>query len=338
VVQWGHLMEVFRKLGEKLNIVDQCRDLNVSLWSCPQFLFLIMGVIIIGSILTTYNTAQRYAEAQIVALIVILLAGFLFVVSYVIVGAFEKVVHARRMEAQRAKELIELKDQFVFIAAHELKTPASAIKEGMQALEAKKSPFFSKERETVDNINESNARLLALVQDLLQVARIEGKTMHVALSSISVVKAYGDALDELEGRARERGVEITTEIPNDLPNVAADEMRLKEVLTNFLSNAIKYSDPKTGKVTVCGERKGEEVVISVANNGPQISSEEQKHVFEKFWRSKAAQKSTIEGTGLGLFIVKQLVEMMEGRVWFTSEPDKTTFYVALKKSSPDEGV
>jgi len=327
------MQKFLRKLGKQLNIVKQCQELNVDLWSCPQFLFVIMGSIIIGSILITYNVAQRYAEAEIVALVVIALTVFLFVVSYVIVSAFEKVVHARRMEARQAKDLIALKDQFVFLAAHELKVPAIEIQLGLQQLESKHDDFFEKERDVVTKIKESNYRLLALVQDLLEVARIEGEIIHIELSEVSIEKAYRDAVKELENMARTRGVEVTADVAPDLPMVRADGRRLKEVLINFLSNAIKYSDPKNGKVSIKAVDFGKEVVISVSNNGPGIESTDQKHIFEKFWRSKEAQKSAVRGTGLGLFIVKQLVKLMEGRTWFTSEPDKTVFYAVFKKAS-----
>jgi len=327
-------MHFLKSIGAKLNIARQCRELNVGLWSCPQFLFVIMGLMIIGAIFVTYVIAQRYAEVEIVALIVMILTAFLFSVSYVIVGAFETVVEARRLEAKHSKALLELKDQFVFVAAHELRTPANAIQESMRRLESKHDEFFEKEKEIVENIKDSNNRLLALVEDLLEVARIEGKTIHIALEDISVPKVYDEAKDELEEMARSRGVVITEDISHDVPLVHADDMRLKEVLVNFLSNAIKYSDPEDGKVLVKVADRDEEIVISVSNNGPQIKPEEQEHVFQKFWRSKNAQKSKVEGTGLGLFIVKQLAELMEGRTWFTSRPDKTTFFIALKKASP----
>lgn len=329
-------MKKFLKIiGGKLNISKQCRELNVNLWSCPQFLFIILGFIIISSILVTNTVAQQYAEGEIVALIVLILTVFLFVVSYVIVGAFEKVVVARQMEAQRSKELLELKDQFVFIAAHELKTPATAIQKGLEKLESKNNAFFIQEKETADKIKENNNRLLSLVQDLLEVARLQGKTIHVVLGPVSIIKAYTEAAQSLEVKMKERNIKITTHFEDNIPTVHADERRLKEVFINFLSNAIKYSDKDNGQVDVKINQKEGRIVVSVSNNGPQISDEDQMHVFQKFWRSKTAQKSKVEGTGLGLFIVKQLVEMMEGKTWFTSQPDKTTFFVSLEKYSID---
>lgn len=323
-------MKFIKTISKHFNIVRQCRELDVGLWSCPQFLFLILGTTIIGTILVTYSIGQRYTEAEIVALIVVLLTGFLFIVSYVIVGAFEKVVEARRRESKQAKELLELKDQFVFVAAHELKTPATAIQKGMELLEEKGQDFFEKEKDLVKIVKSSNERLLSLVQDLLEVARIQGKTIHVDLSPVSVQKTYEDAIKELEAKARDRNIEVQANFADELPAVLADERRLKEIFINFLSNAIKYSDQENGKVWIEAKQTGGGVEISVNNNGAQISKEDQKHVFQKFWRSESAQKSTIEGTGLGLFIVQQLAEMMEGKVRFTSEPDKTSFFVELK--------
>lgn len=324
--------QFLKTIIRRFNLKEQCTALNVSLWSCPQFLFLVMGFVIIASILLTYVIAQRYAEAEIVALIVILLTGFLFVISYIIVSAFERVVTARQQEAIHAKQLIELKDQFVFIAAHELKTPARAIETALGKLEKREREMFLREHEIIRVIKESNKRLLALVQDLLEVARIEGNTIHLDLSDVSVLSAYEGALRELEGLKKERGVEVVGDIPDNTPLVRADEMRLKEVFVNFLSNAIKYSDKERGRVWVKTALTSSEVVISVSNNGPRISKEDEKHVFQKFWRSTSAQASKQEGTGLGLFIVRQLVELMGGRVWFDSDDEKTTFSVVLTRS------
>jgi len=291
-----------------------------------------MGIVIISSILITNNIARQYAEVEVVALIVIALTAFLFVVSYIIVGAFEKIVVARKVEAEQSRRIIELKDQFVFIPAHELKTPARAIEDSMIELEAANDPFFEKQEHLVAKIKKSNKRLLALVQDLLQVARIEGHTIHLALHKVSVTGAYHDAIEELQKLKEKRNIKLTENIPEGLLFIQANEMRFKEVLINFLSNAIKYSDPEHGEVTFGIEEKDDEVIVSVANNGPQIKPEDQVHVFQKFWRSKSAQESKQEGTGLGLFIVKQLVELMDGRAWFTSDPKKTTFYASFQKS------
>jgi len=121
------------KLLQQLNIVDQCRRCCVGLWSCPQFLFMAMGIVIVAAALTTYFIGQHYTDPEIVALIVLLLSGFLFLVGYAIVGASERLVEARIRETAQSKEFLRLKDQFIFVAAHELRTPTSAIKWGLES-------------------------------------------------------------------------------------------------------------------------------------------------------------------------------------------------------------
>jgi len=259
--------------------------------------------------------------------------------------SLEKKVRERTQELEtvtvqkleQADQLARLKDDFVFIATHELRTPVKSIIANTEMLSADPliKKLLKKSRESLENLSVVGKRLLELTNDLLDVARLESGTVKIKNRPLKLGHLVKDTVEEVRVLAEEHAVTITfdTSIENiDTSPVMGDERRLKEVVTNFLSNAIKYSDPKEGRVSVEVTEKGKEIVVSVSNNGPQISPENQKHVFEKFWRSKEAQKSAVKGTGLGLFIVKQLVEMMEGRTWFTSEKDTTTFYVALKKA------
>jgi len=324
-----------------INIFEQCgelRAMGLSLWSCPQFVFIVMGVVIIGSILVTYNTARRYAEVETIILILFLLTTFLMVVSYVITHAFERVVVASRRETERAREIIRLKDQFVFVAAHELRTPANTIKWGLELLgDAGRRPT-AEDKKILDLIQQSNNRLLLLVGDILEAARLEGQVAQFSLQPVSIGAAWSGALGELQDEAGRRNVQITQNIPSDLPPVVSDPSRLKEVFVNLLSNAIKYGSEERPEVSVRATKERDEAVFSLTNNGPGIKPEDRRHVFEKFWRS--GQTPGAEGTGLGLFIVKELVSRMGGRVWFESAPGITTFSVALKIAggNPNETV
>jgi len=237
---------------------------------------------------------------------------------------------AMERQAKQANELLRLKDQFVFIAAHELRVPASAIKWGLEVLESKQPRFFKQEKKLFDILRQGNERLLALVSDILGVARIEGKTLRVELKPVSLFDIASESVGELQPLAQEHEVTVYQEIPQDIPTMLADPIRLKEVLINLLSNAIKYNS-KGGEVRISIDGKDGRAVIHVADTGIGISSEDQKRVFEKFWRAKETQG--IEGTGLGLFIVKQLIELMRGKIWFESQPGKgTTFSFTLQYS------
>ena len=327
-------MSLIKRFLKELNIFSQCKELNVGLWSCPQFVFLVMGFVIIGTILLTYYIGQRYVDAQIIVLIVLLVTVFLLVMSFVIVRSFERIVYMRKQESERAKEILKLKDQFVFIAAHELRTPANAIKWGLEALESKHPDMIKKEEKYFDIIRRSNERLLFLVQDLLEVARIESKTIKIKLEGISMNEAFSGALEEIQELAGKKNITIDCDLGSGLPQVLGDSMRLKEIFINLLTNAIKYSRKK-GKVIISSEEQDGEIIIHIADNGIGINPEDQRHIFEKFWRADEARK--IEGTGLGLFITKQLVELMSGKIWFTSRVGEGTIFSMSFKEFKNHG-
>lgn len=319
-----------KRIVRKLNIKAECKRLDVGLWSCPQFIFLIMGVVIISMIVITYHVGQQYIDVQIVTAIVLFVTVFLFVISFIIIQAFEQVVEAKQLESKQAKEILTLKDQFVFIAAHELSTPANAIKWGLGLLRKEQPELAKEEKELFDTIQQANNRLLSLVKDLLEVARIESGTIKITLEKISAKDIFIEACKEVQELARRRNNKIDCRIEKELPLIWGNKTKLKEIWVNLLSNAVKYSE-KDSDITVSTEVKDTTIVFHLTNKGVGIRPEDQQHVFEKFWRSKTVRNT--EGTGLGLFITKQLIELMSGRIWFTSTPEKnTTFSFSLKRA------
>lgn len=233
-------------------------------------------------------------------------------------------------EVEKAKELLKLKDQFVFVAAHELRTPLNAIKWGLSVLESNNPEMVVKDKDLFTILRKSNERLLFLVKDILDVARIEGGTLKLKIESISAAEAISDALIEVESEVDQLQIIIDNKVPGNIPSVRGDVLRLKEIFVNLLTNAAKYSKVG-GIVVVSAEVKDENIVFHVIDTGIGISTDQKKHIFEKFWRSPEAQYT--EGTGLGLFIVKQLVQFMSGEIWFESEKGKgTTFSFSLKRA------
>lgn len=324
-------MKWVKTLAFHLDIFAQCQRLGVPLWSCPQFLFMIMGIINITAILSVYNLAQRYASPEILIIIVVGLSILLFTVSFTIIGAFEQVVAARQREVLRHREVLAMKDQFVFVAAHELRTPANAIRWALESLEAKKSPFIEEEKEIFNSLEISCGRLLDLVKDLLEVSRIETGAISIQLQPISIAEVLKESISSLAVHAKKSKITIENTVSENLPPVFADKSRLKEVFDNLITNAIKYNK-QNGSVVVTAEPDAGGVSIHIQDQGKGISVEDEGHIFEKFWRSVDAH--AIEGTGLGLFIVKQLVALMHGRVTFSSEPGLgTVFSVHLSASS-----
>ena len=318
------------KIIHELNIRAQCQRLGVGLWSCPQFIFLIMGVVVISTILISYNVGQRYIDAQIVAIIVLFVTVFLFIISFIIIRAFEQVVKSKKLESEQAKEVLKLKDQFVFIAAHELRNPANAIKWGLSSLREEHPELAVKGKKLLDIIQRGNDRLLFLVKDILEVSRIEGGTIKITLKKISIDDVLTKACEEVQQSVRGQNSTIDCHINNDLPLVWGDSAKLEEVFVNLLSNAVKYGREGTN-ASVSTEVKDTTVVFHIADRGVGLSQEDQKHIFRKFWRSRKVHDT--EGTGLGLFITKHLIELMSGRIWFTSKLEEgTTFSFSLKRA------
>jgi len=319
-----------RKSLTQLNLPRYCSELGVPLTSCPPFLFLMMGVVVISAILGTYVVAQRYAEPEIAVLIVLALAAFLLVVGYLIIGAFEKLADSRSRERTQAAELFALKDQFVFLAAHELRSPATAIKWAVESLEAQPPDMVTSNRELVAMIMQNTMRLLGLVRDLLETARIESKALRITLQPTALSGVIGEAISEVREQAHSRDVELVSEVPESTPRVSADPLRVKEVMHHLLSNAIKFSE-LGGTVKITAESDEKTVAINVIDNGAGIRTEDREHIFEKFWHAADGRVSP-EHSGLGLFITKQLMQLMGGSVRFVSEQGKgTTFTVEFKR-------
>ncbi|MBI2030618.1 sensor histidine kinase [Candidatus Kaiserbacteria bacterium] len=233
--------------------------------------------------------------------------------------------------AKGLKRLQELRNEFVHIVTHELRAPITAIKYAAAGLKEVSGGVLSPEAsKLVDPIWVSSEHLVNLVNDLLDVATSEAGKLKFAIEQIALPSIVGEVIEELRQFASQHQVELKYE-PADLPPVSADKLRVKQVLMNFTSNAVKYNRPG-GTVTIRHEITETEVVTHVADNGQGMSPEDQSHLFEKFYRS-AANGQKIEGTGLGLFITKDLVEKMGGRVWTVSKlGEGTTFSFSLPRA------
>lgn len=232
--------------------------------------------------------------------------------------------------AQGLKRLQELRDEFVFIAAHELRSPVTVIRGYLSMiLGGGAGPLDPKMKEYLVETDVANKRLLQLVSDLLEVARSEAGRIVIKVAPLDIRQSIKSALAELKPLVVEKSITVVYDPQPELPNVLADDGRLKEITVNLVGNAIKYNR-KGGKIWVSHELSDKEVVTHLKDNGFGISKEGQKKLFEKFFREKTEETKDITGTGLGLFIVKQIVEKMNGRIWAESEEGKgSTFSFSL---------
>jgi signal transduction histidine kinase len=210
------------------------------------------------------------------------------------------------------------KSEFLANMSHELRTPLNAIIGFSEVLDQRLfGELNPKQAEYVKDIHASGHHLLSLINDILDLSKIEAGRMELQVSEFNLPVALENALTLVHERANRRGVCLELELQNGVGNVTADERKVKQILLNLLSNAIKFT-PERGKVSVSAKRNGEAVEITVADTGIGIATEDQEIIFEEFRQLSPERGQKREGTGLGLALARKFVEMHGGRIWVES--------------------
>lgn len=238
---------------------------------------------------------------------------------------------AKNREVAKAKAVAQLKDEFVFIATHELRTPVTAIKGFLELVDNPKNKFPKDVRAHLGSIAMASSNLSQLVNDLLEISRSEAGKMDIDLVPVDIVPLIKSVIRVVKPIADKKKVKVTVRRHKKMPMVLGNEKRLTEVITNLLSNAIKYNKEK-GVVDITLLHMNGRVIVEIRDTGFGIPKEEQGKVGNKFFRAVTRDTKTVLGTGLGLFITRMLVEKMGGKLQFSSvEGEGTTFSFSLKE-------
>ena len=228
----------------------------------------------------------------------------------------------------RLKELERLKSEFVMTASHELRTPLTSI--GMSVamlIESAAAKLTDQERELLDVCHEEVNRLKALVNDLLDLSKIEAGKLEVVPEPVAPSFLSQQASTTIKSQADAAGLALAVEVPEDLPEVLADPNKIVWVLVNLLANAVRYA-PSGGHLRLQAEKVGEMVHFKVQDNGPGVPREMQSRIFDKFVRLDQGEASG--GSGLGLAISKEIIRAHRGVIWLDSEPGQgSTFTFTL---------
>jgi two-component system, OmpR family, phosphate regulon sensor histidine kinase PhoR len=227
------------------------------------------------------------------------------------------------------KRADQIRRDFVANVSHELRTPLSILRGYIETmLDDPKMPRAETAR-ILEVMEEHSKRLGLLANDLLTLAQLESGQSTLELSEIDLLLFFNELVRDWNKKFAAKNLKAVVDVTDDCPVVRADEARLREVFDNLLDNALKYSN-KNGEVRLQAERRGNEIVLSVSDNGIGISGEDLPRIFERFYRADKARSRELGGTGLGLSIVKHIAQLHGGRVEAESELGKgSTIRVVL---------
>jgi len=311
---------ILKKIWEQLNVKKQCKKYGLSIWQCPQFLFLLMGIIIIIIIIVSYLiAAQRIYDPGTAGLIIIISTTILMIIDYIIVHSFERLAESTRM-----------KMEFIGIVSHQLRSPVTNLKYTLESLMSGGGGETQKEQLDYLTILKKNVdRVQELIDDILVVSRIQTGVLNLKKKDFSMVDLVEETVTEVKPLSLASNITISLKKGNNISNIFSDPFWIKQAFKNLLDNAIRYQIGK-GTIDVLLEKRGKNLYLEVKDSGVGIPRADQKYIFQKFFRAKNVLKKQTSGTGLGLFIVKGVIEKLGGRINFTSKENKgSKFWFSL---------
>jgi signal transduction histidine kinase len=241
----------------------------------------------------------------------------------------ERVTHATgrlRVANRHLKELDQAKDEFLSLASHQLRTPLTTIKGYLSMiLEGDAGKISQTQREFTTNAFDSSERMVRLITDLLDVSRMSAGRFVIQPKQTDMNEVVRSEVEQLQSHAATKGIKLSLEASSTaIPSLMLDENKTRQVIMNFIDNAIYYTEK--GSVTVVLSSKDGRVRLEVRDTGMGVPPEAQKHLFSKFFRAANAQKSRPDGTGLGLFLAKRVIEDQGGEIIFHSEVGKGSVF------------
>lgn len=322
----GEIKKVFRKFGVRVSIPLQVRGEKVG--------FLLLGEKASGEIFSAQDIAVFEILGPELAVAVQNALAYEEIRRFNITlrEEIKKATRELRRANERLKGLDRLKDEFLSVATHELRTPMTAVKGYIDMiLSGDTGRINQKTKEFLSEAYEVTDRLAKLVNDMLDVSLIEQKRLTLEIKEIDLSDQVKKIVGQLAPLAKEKGLSLTYKPPKKPLFVKADSAKVSQILHNLIGNAIKFT--KEGGVTITHEESDDYIVTRIKDTGVGISKADKDKLFHKFTRIDEGRKREQGGTGLGLYISKGLVENMGGEIWVQSKLNKgSTFIFSLPKA------
>jgi PAS domain S-box-containing protein len=243
------------------------------------------------------------------------------------IGVITDITERKKAE-EESKEAMEIKSQFISTVSHELRTPLTSMKEAITIVSDEIAGKTNEDQKHFLDIAKRNIdRLARLINDVLDFQKMSANKMQFHMQDHDIRKVVKDACHTMDPHAKQKGVELTVTFEDNLPKVRFDSDRIVQVLTNLISNAVKFT-PEKGQISVCVQHRGEDLVIRVSDTGRGIPKEALPKIFEEFYQVHQSGEQ-IKGTGLGLAIVKKIMSAHGGRIEVESELDKGTAFTVF---------
>mgnify|MGYP001607269401 FL=1 len=299
-------------LISELNLAAKAKQYRVPLWQYPQFLFLVMGVIIALSSIFSYILGRQYiSDPYLVSLSILSFTAFFLFIAFLVTRSFERLAEAAR-----------LKTEFVSIVSHQLRSPLSNLKWTLEVMEGKKE-----NTEYFQILKENTSRMQELVNNLLLASRIEEGKLQSDRKEFSLPELVKDVAGEFVSWTRASNIAIKVEGEPSPQRIVSDPSLVRQVLENLVDNSVRYAsqegkEKRESSIMISYTKQDKNVRVEVEDNGLGIPAGDQKYIFQRFFRSRNAARQETHGSGLGLYIAKAMVKSLGGAIGFTSQEQK----------------
>lgn len=298
-----------KKLNVIKSIKQQSIEYDMPFWKLPDFILLLMGAANATVMIATYIWASSFAEDPREAVILVAIEAILIMV---IGNVFAE-------SAKHMAEFNKLRKEIVHIVSHQMRSPLTTIKWQVEMIKSgKKDNFTERQLRYIDRIYEENEKLRTMISDILNMSRMEKDVDSTIITEVDLEEEIHDCLNMLDSYAEVKSITIDFKTSLKTCKVKADKDKLKIALLNLVENAISYS-PDGEKIIIRLGKKGKFAQVKIKDKGIGVAPSEQVLIFGKFYRAENGRKKRPEGTGLGLYMTKKVIEQMEGEISLKSK-------------------